>query len=379
MIPLRSIFSAGIFFASHLALVAYINSSMLALHIAPSMLALIFGSGACISLLLLWKLPTLIQRYGLMATASTLLSINASLLLSISLTVQYNIVLLLFALYISTNASIVYCFDLFIEHYASPHHIGKIRGAYLSLTNGIWIAAAFSVAALIASYGFSFLYRIAAVMVALTATVLSIGVRHFRDVPYTQQAISPWQQLLNSSLLRRITAINFMLQLFYVWMVIYGPLFLLRTIGLSWHSMGIAFGIMLIAFAITQYPAGRLADYIGEKKLLSVALLICGSSTMAFAYFSPRISFVGIVVVLFCTRIGAALLEVSCDSYFFKHAKETEVGTVSIYRMITPLAFIIGASFGGLLLYITNSYASIFITLGILCFSTLWYVRRLPR
>ena len=374
--PLRTVFLAATLFALHLALVSYINSSMLSVFFDTRTVAIAYALGACVSLSLLFFLPRILRSMGLVPLTMSLLSASGIALLVMSRTTEAMASLISFVIYISLNASIAYCFDIFIEHYSIKRHIGSVRGSYLALTNAIWIIAPIITATVVAKGGFGHAYSLGAGLVIFAFVMISRLSHDFTDKAYHVGGSSPFAQLLANTALRRIATLDFMLQLFYVWMVIYSPLYLIKVIGMSWHQIGIVFSSMLVAFAVVQYPAGKIADHVGEKKLLQLALVICAVATFLFAQLQPGATVVTVTGILFLSRIGAALLEVMCDSYFFKHINEAQAGAASAYRMIIPLSYIIGASFGSLLL-IGTSYAGLFTVLSGLFIAAAVYSVRL--
>ena len=63
--------------------------------------------------------------------------------------------------------------------------------------------------------------------------------------------------------------------------------------------------------------------------------------------------------------IGAALVEATTESYFFKHTRDADASVISFFRASRPLAYLLGALLGTLsLLYIPFNYT--FVLLGIL-------------
>jgi hypothetical protein len=47
-------------------------------------------------------------------------------------------------------------------------------------------------------------------------------------------------------------------------------------------------------------------------------------------------------VVLFASRVGAALIEAMRESYFFKIVDAKDVGYINIFRITAPLGYILG-------------------------------------
>lgn len=136
---------------------------------------------------------------------------------------------------------------------------------------------------------------------------LIVFFKHFKDPRYTQIPLFPTlQKMWRTSALRYIFILNMVLRVFYAVMVIYMGIYLHTTLALSWGSIGIIFTIMLLPFALFEFPLGYLADKrFGEKEMLVVGLIITGVSTA----FLPWITSTSIVVwsiALLMTRIGAS-------------------------------------------------------------------------
>ena len=77
--------------------------------------------------------------------------------------------------------------------------------------------------------------------------------------------------------------------------------------------------------------------------------------------------------VLFITRIGASLVEISSESYFFKHVKEEDTGLISLFRMARPLSFILAPLVAIPVVYFF-SYSTSFYFLALLTLSGLLFI-----
>jgi MFS family permease len=150
-------------------------------------------------------------------------------------------------------------------------------------------------------------------------------------------------------------------------MIIYTPLYLL-DLGFNWFQIGKIFTVMLIPFVLLQYPAGHLADEkYEEKDMMAVALLILGLSTLAIYFVNSR-SLVIWSVVLFATRIGASLIEVLRDSYFYKRIDQRDVDITGFFRTVRPVAYIIGAFLASPIIAVFQ-LKLIFVLIGIVVFT----------
>ena len=59
-------------------------------------------------------------------------------------------------------------------------------------------------------------------------------------------------------------------------------------------------------------------------------------------------------VILFISRIGASIVEVSTETYFFKHVKSTNAGYISLFRMTKNMSFLIVPIIAGITTYIVG-------------------------
>jgi len=53
---------------------------------------------------------------------------------------------------------------------------------------------------------------------------------------------------------------------------------------------------------------------------------------------------------MFLNRIGAALVEVTTESYFFKHTNGSDANYISFFRLARPLGLILGSLIGSVAL-----------------------------
>jgi MFS family permease len=122
---------------------------------------------------------------------------------------------------------------------------------------------------------------------------------------------------------------------------------------------------MLVPFVVLQYPLGALADKkTGEKEWLLVAIIIMAifTGTLTFIHSSGIIVW---AVVLFMTRVGAAIMEVMRDTYFYKKVSAQDVDLIDLFRTTRSLAYVISMIISGLFLLVFP-LQSIFIILALI-------------
>ncbi|MBY0328683.1 MFS transporter [Patescibacteria group bacterium] len=376
--PLASVFTVSFFYSIHMALVSYINSSMLSEYVSANMVSVLFATGSALSIILMLYAPRLMQRFATIRVSLSVFILSAILLWILGTTLIQPLLLIAFVLYLALNACVFYTLDIFIEHYSTDNDTGKIRGLALTINNLGWISMPVIAGIISTRYGFSSIYLLAALVTCIAATILTISQRNFKEalVVNTPNLTLAFSLVKNNSALRRIISINFLLQFFYSWMILYVPLYLVQTLGFSWTSIGGIFSLMLIPFVLFQYPAGRIADkWFGEKEMIIMGLLIMAGTVATLALVkAPTI--VVVAIILFGTRVGASIVEVLADSYFFKQVTAEDKGVISFYRTMQPFAYIVGPIAGAFLLFVMP-YTGLFLLLGVILVVGALYTRRL--
>ena len=163
-----------------------------------------------------------------------------------------------------------------------------------------------------------------------------------------------------------IFVVNFILQFFYAWMVIYTPIYLHEYAHIPWDTIGIVFTIMLAAFVILEYPLGKLADRFKiEKSMMMIGLLIMGLATF-FITKAPILSLGALITVFFVTRIGASMVEVTTESYFFRKVNHNDTGCIGFFRNTYPFAYILAPIVASITLKLAPMW-TLFLILGIIC------------
>lgn len=374
---IRFIFLASFFFSFHTALLTYVNSSMLSQFASGPVISIIYIVASILSLILVSLAPKIISRIGTLRYITFGL-ISSSALLYIIGTHNSLAIIPLFILYFSFNSVILYGLDLLLEHYSKQSQTGNIRGLYLTVSNIGWVLAPMVSGALKTTLGFSAIYLVAACAVAVTLIITFYSQRGFVDNLNNKNHFSDGFKILRKNKsLRTITFLNFLLQLFYVVMVIYSPIYLTSIIGFSWENIGIILSIMLLPFVLFPYPAGRIADkYLGEKELMIASLILMGIGTIYFIHIGQNTIAV-YAFALFITRVGASILEAMCESAFFRQVSDKDEAVISIYRNMMPFAYSIGPLLAGALFMLT-SYKTLFTSLGlVMIISTVfvWHIK----
>jgi predicted MFS family arabinose efflux permease len=264
---------------------------------------------------------------------------------------------------------IYYCLDIFLEEISLDAKTGEIRSAHIALVH-LGLMLGLSILTLLAVDNALKPVYIAAALLLVPPILFAIfsfksptpnwhGLHHrHASLPFRS-----WWLMKN---VRRATLARLSLEFFYTFMTIYTPLYLYSILGFNWTIIGIMFVIMLLPFILIQWPVGKLADYfIGEKEMMIVGFLIMGITLVFMPFLEASAIFW--ITALFFSRVGAALVEITSDSYFFKHVSPDDTRLLSIFRLTRPASIVLGAGLGALSLFFF-SFEKIFFVLAVIIF-----------
>lgn len=366
-------------FTLHIALSAYVNSTFLADIISEKYVGILYTLASIATLLLLSKSANILKFFGNKKLTLILLLINMSSLVGMITSSNPYIIGTAFVVFVSTNTQILFCIDIFIQHFGDKATIGKNRGLYLTIINLAWISSPLLASFLITQEGgYKTIYIIAFITTMIMTVGLFFSVKTFKDKTYKKTPfLETYRFLKTNHHMLAITIINFILQFFYAWMVVYTPIYLYQHIGLGWGQIGIIFTIMLTPFVIFGLPIGILIDkyHIKKRTLLYIGFIIISISTLIIGFIASK-SWIIWSSILFITRVGASIIETTSEIYFFSHIKEEEAYLLSVFRDMNPVAYII-APLISTIIFIFLSFEYLFIILSIILLSGLYYIPHL--
>lgn len=341
--PTYAIYLAGFVFSAQLALTAYMNSSFLGQFVSVPTTGIIYSIAACIGIFAYAQIARVIRKIGLsIFLLATLVSVIL-LLFTLSQASTALQAIPLFILWILANNSVIIGFDVLLEHYSTDSSTGKTRGAYLTALNAAWVLAPLAAAQLIGSLSYSAVYLAGALIVLPVVGVIFFRFRHGTEPAQQSETrtLATLVQVIRNPRLRSVFAVNFLLQAFYVVMIIYVPLYLRTTLGYDWSDIGIMFTIMLLPFVLFEYLFGKIADRYNNERLIMGLGFILMTCVSAVLFYIDRGSIALWAALLFLTRTGAAAVEVTSESYLFKQITDAERSTISLFRTLAPVAYIL--------------------------------------
>ncbi len=367
-------------FAFQTLLTAYTSSTYIEQFVASQYVGLIYVIASIGAIGLAFVSNRILRAIGNVNFVLILMSAITILLLLIGFAFTPLITIIAFILFLTINPQIYFNIDIFLETLigTDENSTGSKRGIILTVMS---IASFFSPIAMSYIVGhennLSAVYFVSAGVGLLFIMLVIALFRSFYDPTYI--IIKPLEILAKTHLntdLKIVLYAQFLLQFFFTWAIIYFPLYLATEIGLDWDAIGKIIAVGLFAFVLIEYPAGRLADkHIGEKELMALGFVIIALSSASISFLDTTDILLWMIVI-FMTRVGASLIEVTTESYFFKQVKGNDSSLIGAFRLTRPIANLFGALIGSLSLLFLP-FNLIFVILGLILVTGVFVTTRL--
>lgn len=358
----------------------YVNSSYLTQFISSESVGMIYTVGSALSILTLLFISRVLHKIGNYRATLAFVLIDIVCLVGMGFAESLRVAIPLFITHLALVNLVFFNFDIFMEEAIgqSESSTGSRRGLLLATSSFVGAATPLLSGVLVGEAdSYATVYLLGAL--ALTPILLLVFFR-FKTIDTKRQSEVQILSAIRSFWVQRdirfVFLSNLLLWFFFCYMVVYTPLYLSSILEFSWTQIGlILFGAQL-AYTLIEFPAGHIADnYIGEKEMMAVGFLVISVSSAALS-FLPGGSIWPWILVMFITRVGASLIEVTTESYFFKHTKGHDGQVISFFRMANPVAYILGPLTASLaLLYLP--FNLIFVVLGLLMVPGLFFTMQL--
>lgn len=340
---LVSLYIANLFVSAHFFLIIYINSSTLKEFLSDTEIGIFYALGSILSVIFFISATKLLNLFGGLRYFIILIFLEFIAVTGLTITNDELSTIFFLLLHLAAIPMLSFTLDVFFENIATNEkETGELRGIYLTLASTMLVIAPSVVGFIMQKGTFHHIYLLSAI---LLIPLFILSLIKFRAIPIkppqnTHLLIS-LRNLWKISDLRFGVLAHFVLQFFYAWMVIYLPIYLTQIIGFTWTELGALFTIMLLPFLLFEIPVGYLADKVmGEKELM-----IGGFSLMAISaaliLIPKEPTFIIWAGLLFMSRVGASVAEITTESYFFKHTHGENADFISIFRMTRPLSYLI--------------------------------------
>jgi len=345
----------------------FISSTFLSSFTSDRNVSLIFSLASIASILGLYFTIKILPILGNYRTTLSLLLSGAIALGVLSLSSNPTLIVSAYILYFVVSTLLFFNIDIFLESYSKNSTTGEIRGFTYALASIAWMASPL-IAGFILGDGEAYwmVYTLGFAFCILFGITIALMLKDFKDPPYHKiSLIGDLMNTLKNKDERNIFISAFILKLFFAWMVIYTPIYLHEYIGFTFQEMGIIFTLMMIPYILLEWPIGIIEDrWYGEKELLMLSFFILAVSTALLSFLSaPHILLWTSALIL--TRTGAAIAEVSTESYFFKKISSSDTDDISFWRMLTPMGYLFAPIIGFIFLsFLDMRY--LFVGIGIL-------------
>ncbi len=341
---LLAVFAAGFFAVVHYASVVYINSSTIERYVGPNSTNFLYAIGSLLSIFLLILAPFLIHKLGSKKAFLIFILLEIIATLSLGFSISPLLVAIFFVLHHSGQSTLNFFMDINVEEKIQKEsETGTTRGALLTVQNIGWVLSPLLIPLLQNENSLRNIYIASTLVLIPLSLLVTFVFKNFSANLKTKdfEIYSKIKEVFKTRDTFKILVINFILNFFYSWMVIYLPLFLYKELGIGWEYIGVIFTIMLTPFLLFQFPTGILNDkFIGEKELLVVGTIIMSATTLVLPLSAGK-GLIFIALTLFLTRVGASIVEISTESYFFKKVKEKDTTMISLFRIVRPISFLL--------------------------------------
>lgn len=375
------IYVLSVIFNFHGLLVAYSNSTYMEAFATPEVIGALYTIGSALAVFAFLFISRVLRKVGNTRLTMYLAVAEIIALVLIGLAFSPATTIVAFVVFLTLNPLLYLTIDIFSESLIGDNEgsTGSKRGLTLTLMSLAAVCGPLALAAIVGDNDANLFktYFVAAGIFSLFVLLVYAYFRNFDDPEYKEvDALAAIHGFWERSDVRNVFLAHFTLQIFFAWMVIYFPLYLATEIGLAWDVIGSIIAVGLLAYVLLEYPVGLLADkFIGEKEMMAVGFVIIAIASAAISFMSLAPVW-GWMLLMFLSRVGAALVEATTESYFFKHTKGTDANTMSFFRLTRPLAMLVGALAGSVaLLYLP--FELIFVALGLMMVPGVFFTRAL--
>ena len=346
------IYPLSIIFVLHTLLVAYIHSTFMEQYVSTEGVGLLFSVSSALAILVFLFFSYALRAVGNVKLTLILACLDFLSLVVLGFTETAATAIVAFILFTTVNPILFLNIDIFSESLIGDDEsgTGSKRGLVLTLMGIAGVVGPLItgfIAGTSEGEGLRTVYYAAAISFIPFILIVLLKFRNFVDPQYhTHKVSNTIYKLWHIPDIRNVLLAHLTLQMFFAWATIYIPLYLATELNYSWEAIGSIMAVALLGYVFIEYPAGYAADkWWGEKELMAIGFLILALSTASIA-FAGVATVTTWMLIMFMTRVGAALVEATTESYFFKHTKGDDAEVISFFRLLRPLARLLGALLG---------------------------------
>ncbi len=363
----RFLFLSALLLSFHFALTVYINSSFLSNYFSEQAISRLYMAGSIVTIIALIASSRILRRFGNYHLVLLGLIAEIAALLTLAFTANTSLLAFAFIAHQALPALLLFGMDIFFEGtLAQAKDAERVRSYYLMFVNIAFVAAPLTVAAFVVDDSFQRVYILSAILVIILWFIVANVFHRMTPQKYREIGFAnTFRAFMHRKYLSTIFILNFLLQCFFAIMIIFTGPYLHNTIGMSWESIGVIFTIMLIPFVIFNAPLGKLFDkYHDEREVIIAGYIIIMIALLLIAN-TTSTSIVVWAGLLFLSRVGASFVETATEAAFFKRMTTQDSGFIGIFRLSSPLSYVIAPFIASLFL----AFVSVNILYFILAFA----------
>ncbi len=347
----RFIYIAALLLSLQYAFTIYINSSFLGQYFDSQTISNLYVAGAIITAFCLIVSGRFLKRFGNWRLVLSGIILEIGTLLTLAFSHNPTIIKIAFLAHQALPPLILFGLDIFLEGIlVTVKDTEKTRAYYLTFMNLAFVFAPLTVGFMIEKISFSSVYLVSTLFLGILWLLVFDVFKNVEPVRYREtESFRNVKMFLGRKFLSVIFFLNFLLQCFYVLMVIFMAPYLHNTIGLSWESIGLIYTIMLLPFVLFEAPLGKLFNrFHDEKNIIMAGFLIMSASLLCMAYTQVPSVFLW-AALLFLSRIGASFVEVGSEAAFFRRITDKDASFIGLFRLSVPAAYIITPLLGSVI------------------------------
>jgi len=331
----------GVFTTLHIGIPIYINSPFLSAFTTEQFVGIIFTIGSFLAILGILATTKSIEKYGNYRTMLVLISLEIAALVGMVAFNKLVLIVPVFFIHFIFTFTFGINIDILLEHNSKDHKTGQIRGTFLTINNMAWVIVPVLAGVIVGVGNFWRAYLISIIFLVPVLFLLALSFKNFKDPGYDR--LKFWKTLKNvwnNKNIKNIFMVGIIMRMFFAIMVIYTPIYLLNHIRFSFAEMGVIMTIAMLAYLILEYPMGKIADTrLGEKEILVTGFIVLSITTIILSFITSA-SLVVWALMMFATRVGAAMIESMSETYFFKKTDSTNSNILAFFRTAGPIAYI---------------------------------------
>lgn len=343
-----TLLSANFLLSFTSATLGYVHSSFLGTHFSPFVVTFLFSVLAIVNILLLAVIPSILRLTGTRRMLIFLIPVAQIAVLFYGLGRSAPVIITFFVIQGAAITLMSFLLDLYLESIMKNEtETGNVRSIFLTSANIAVFLAPLAIALFVQDDYYSPLFALSAMTLAF---VFALSLTTFKKLKSVIPQRNSLREAISSLLTCHVSiaytiGAHLLLQMFFAWATIYATLFLIQS-GYSWQVAGLIIALAQVPYLVLEIPIGVIADrYFGETEIMTIGFVILGLAVASLSFIPITLIILwGTMFVV--TRIGAAMIEITTESYFFKNVDGNDSALVSLFRMLRPLGLLFGSLIG---------------------------------